>query len=665
MEVSLVTLSRARDNMVEYQLQRRGISDRTVTKAMRTVPREVFVNPGFEEFAYEDTPLAINEGQTISQPFIVALMIEKADIEPNDRVLEIGTGSGYAAAVMSRIARHVYTIERHAALAEEAKQRFQSLGYRNIEVRVGDGSKGWPKAAPFDAIVVTAGGPSVPQSLKDQLDLGGRLIIPVGGESEQRLLRVTRTGADTFDEDDLGGVRFVPLIGAEGWTAEHSLYTRAIEEKSVEELSFPELIAKVAEDLPPIEDPAFGRLFDRFGDRRVVMLGEATHGTSEFYQARAAITRHLIEHHGFNIVAVEADWPDAAAIDRYIRQRSAQNTAEIFQRFPRWMWRNAEFSAFVTWMRESNGRKADPTLQTAFYGLDLYNMSGSIATVLKYLDKTDPDAAAIARERYGCLTPWQNDPATYGRAALSSGYRTCEEAVLQQCRDLLQQRLTEGPDGDEFLDAAQSAKLLASAERYYRIMYYGGRHAWNLRDSYMAETLEHLLDARGQNAKAVVWAHNSHIGDARHTDMGVVHEEVNLGQLCRQRFEGETAAIGFGTHDGQVAAASDWDGEMKIKDIAPSLSDSYERLCHDSRKPRFLLDFDRDQLLHDRLVEKRLERFIGVIYRPETERMSHYMLASLPQQYDAFVWFDHTHPIRPLDRASDTEGTPDTFPFGL
>ncbi|MBB6300637.1 protein-L-isoaspartate(D-aspartate) O-methyltransferase [Rhizobium leucaenae] len=661
----MVTLSRARDNMVEYQLQRRGISDRTVTKAMRTVPREVFVNPGFEEFAYEDTPLAINEGQTISQPFIVALMIEKADIEPNDRVLEIGTGSGYAAAVMSRIARHVYTIERHAALAEEAKQRFQRLGYRNIEVRVGDGSKGWPKAAPFDAIVVTAGGPSVPQSLKDQLDLGGRLIIPVGGESEQRLLRVTRTGADTFDEDDLGGVRFVPLIGAEGWTAEHSLYTRAIEEKSVEKLSLPELIAKVAEDLPPIEDPAFGRLFDRFGDRRVVMLGEATHGTSEFYQARAAITRHLIEHHGFNIVVVEADWPDAAAIDRYIRQRSAQNTAEIFRRFPRWMWRNAEFSAFVAWMRESNGRKADPALQTAFYGLDLYNMSGSIATVLKYLDKTDPDAAAIARERYGCLTPWQNDPATYGRAALSSGYRTCEEAVLQQCRDLLQQRLTEGPDGDEFLDAAQSAKLLASAERYYRIMYYGGRHAWNLRDSYMAETLEHLLDARGPDAKAVVWAHNSHIGDARHTDMGVVHEEVNLGQLCRQRFEGETAAIGFGTHDGQVAAASDWDGEMKIKDIAPSLSDSYERLCHDSRKPRFLLDFDRDQLLHDRLVEQRLERFIGVIYRPETERMSHYMLASLPQQYDAFVWFDHTHPIRPLDCASDTEGTPDTFPFGL
>jgi erythromycin esterase-like protein len=431
-------------------------------------------------------------------------------------------------------------------------------------------------------------------------------------------------------------------------------------------LSLPELIATAAEDLPAIEDPAFGEMFDRFGDKRVVMLGEATHGTSEFYQARAAITRRLIEHHGFNIVAVEADWPDAAAIDRYIRQRSARGTSNIFQRFPSWMWRNAEFSAFVTWMHDANSQREDPSRQIAFYGLDLYNMSDSIATVLQYLDKTDPDAAAVARERYGCLTPWQSDPATYGRAVLTSGYRKCEEAVLQQCRDLLQRRLEDSAeDGDEFLDAAQSARLLASAERYYRIMYYGGRQVWNLRDSYMAETLEHLLDARGPNAKAVVWAHNSHIGDARHTDMGIVHEEVNLGELCRHKFEGETALIGFGTHDGKVAAASDWNGEMEIKDIAPSLANSYERLCHDSRKPRFLLDFERDQILHDRLVEQQLQRFIGVIYRPETERMSHYMFASLPQQYDAFVWFDRTHPVKPLARASAAEGAPETFPFGL
>ncbi len=661
----MLNLSRARDNMVEHQLQRRGITDRNVTKAMRIVPREAFVSPGYEEFAYEDTPLAIEHGQTISQPFIVALMIEKADIEPNDKVLEIGTGSGYAAAVMSRIAGRVHTIERHAALAAEAKQRFDRLGYRNIEVHVGDGSRGWPKTAPFDAIVVAAGGPSVPQPLKEQLDLGGRLIMPVGDKREQRLLRITRTGATTFEEDDLGGVRFVPLIGVEGWTAEQSLYARAQDGKPVTELGLPEFIAMVAEDLPAIEDPAFGTLFDRYGDRRIVMLGEATHGTSEFYQARAAITRHLIEHHGFNIVAVEADWPDAAAVDRYIRQRSAQNTSDVFRRFPTWMWRNAEFSAFMAWMREANSRKADPRRQTAFYGLDLYNMRGSIATVLEYLDKTDADAAAIARERYGCLTPWQNDPATYGRAVLTAGYGKCEEAVLQQCRDMLQRQLTDSADaGEEFLDAAQSARLLASAERYYRIMYYGGRQAWNLRDSYMAETLGHLLDARGPNAKAIVWAHNSHIGDARHTDMGLVHEEVNLGELCRQRFEGETALIGFGTHDGQVAAASDWDGEMEIKDIAPSSIDSYERLCHDSRKPGFLLDFERDQALHDRLVEQRLERFIGVIYRPETERTSHYMFASLPQQYDAFVWFDHTHPVKPLTGAPKPEGTPETFPFG-
>lgn len=652
--------------MIEHQLQRRGIADRRVMKAMRTVPREVFVNPGFEEFAYEDAPLAIDEGQTTSQPFIVALMIEKAGLEPGDKLLEVGTGSGYAAAVASRIAGRVYTVERHAGLADAARRRFQRLGYDNIEVHIGDGTRGWLKAAPFDAIIVTAGGPSVPQSLKEQLDLGGRLIIPVGDENEQRLLRIARTGADAFEEDDLGGVRFVPLVGAEGWTADHPLHTHAMDDGAIMEQSLPELIAAAAESLPEIEDPAFGALFDRFGGRRIVMLGEATHGTSEFYRARAAITRHLIDRHGFNIVAVEADWPDAAVIDRYIRQRPARDPSGIFRRFPSWMWRNAEFSAFVSWMREANDRQSEPDRRIAFHGLDLYNMSGSIATVLDYLDKTDPDAAAVARERYGCLTPWQNDPATYGRAALTSRYGECEEAVLQQCRDLLQRQLTDGAqNGDEFLDAAQSARLLASAERYYRIMYYGGRQAWNLRDSYMAETLEHLLDARGADAKAVVWAHNSHIGDARHTDMGLVHEEVSLGQLCRQRFEGETALIGFGTHDGQVAAASEWDGEMEIKTIAPSLSGSYERLCHESGKGRFLLDFERGQFLHDRLAEQRLERFIGVIYRPDTELTSHYMSASLPQQYDAFVWFDRTQPIKPLTRTSDTQGAPETFPFGL
>ncbi|RWQ43958.1 MAG: protein-L-isoaspartate(D-aspartate) O-methyltransferase [Mesorhizobium sp.] len=662
----MLDLPDARNRMVEVHLSRRGIHDHEVLEAMREVPREAFVAPGFEEFAYEDGPLPIAEGQTISQPYIVALMIEMAEIGPGDHVLEVGTGSGYAAAVMSRIVERVYTIERHAGLAETARQRFEELGYDNIEVRTGDGTKGWPDAAPFDAILVAAGGPGAPLALQEQLDVGGRLVIPVGDEPhDQRLLKVTRTGAATYSEEDFGGVRFVPLIGEQGWPENGSLADRPSGRARTR--SLPEMIGAAAEPLPDFDDPAFGELFDRFGDRRVVLLGEASHGTSEFYRARAAITRRLIEKHGFTIVAVEADWPDAAAIDRYVRHRSSRADADPpFQRFPTWMWRNTDVAAFVDWMRQHNERIRISSRLAGFYGLDIYNMSGSIAAVLQYLDRVDPQAAKIARERYGCLTPWQNEPSTYGRVALTSGYEKCEKAVLEQCRELLAKQLDYAQqDGVDFLDATQNARLIASAERYYRIMYYGGAQSWNLRDTHMFETLEHLLEARGPNAKAVVWAHNSHIGDARYTEMGIVRDEVNIGQLCRQRFGDGAALIGLGTHSGTVAAASDWDGEMEIKRVRPSHSDSYERLCHDCGVSRFLLDVKRDDTLRERLLERRLERFIGVIYRPETELRSHYADASLSQQFDAFVWFDETAAVTPLRPEHVGTGVPDTYPFGL
>jgi erythromycin esterase-like protein len=330
------------------------------------------------------------------------------------------------------------------------------------------------------------------------------------------------------------------------------------------------------------------------------------------------------------------------------------------------MWRNTDVASFVDWLRRHNGGVPEAGRRAGFYGLDLYNMSGSIAAVLEYLDRVDPEAAAAARERYGCLTPWQKEPSTYGRAVLTAGYRKCEQAVVEQCRELLRRRLEfEGEDGESFLDAAQNARLVASAERYYRIMYYGGAESWNLRDTHMFETLEHLLEARGPDSKAVVWAHNSHIGDARHTDMGAVRDELNIGQLCRERFGDAAALIGFGTHTGTVAAATDWDGEMEVKRVRASRSDSYERLCHDAGVPRFLLDLKRDEALRRRLLEPRLERFIGVIYRPETELMSHYADASLPQQFDAYVWFDETAAVTPLGPEHAREGVPETYPFGL
>ncbi|MGN7292523.1 protein-L-isoaspartate(D-aspartate) O-methyltransferase [Rhizobium sp. SAFR-030] len=660
----------ARHRMVEVQLARRGIRDPRVLEAMRQVPRENFVEPGSEEFAYEDTPLAIAEGQTISQPYMVARMIEAVEIGAGDHVLEIGTGSGYAAAVLSRLAAKVSTIERHALLADTARRRLDALGCHNVTVRHGDGTGGWPETgAEFDAILVAAGAPVTPQALKDQLAIGGRLIIPVGEQEDRQMLKkITRLADQDFEEEDLEPVMFVPLVGAGGWSEDGTRAASDHRAGPTDRRTLPQMIADAADALPDPDDAGFGRHFDRFADHRIVLLGECSHGTSEFYRARAAITRHLIEHHGFTVVAVEADWPDASAVNRYVRHLPSPRKQEPgFQRFPTWMWRNTDAAALIDWMGNFNAGKSAEA-QAGFYGLDLYSMSGSIAAVLVYLDEVDPQAAAVARERYGCLTPWQREPSTYGRAVLTGGYSKCETEVVRQCRELLERQMEyAGQDREAYLDASQNARLIASAERYYRVMYYGGAESWNLRDTHMFETLDNLLKAQGPNSKAIVWAHNSHIGDARHTDMGAVREEINIGQLCRQRFDGDVALIGFGTHTGTVAAATDWDGDMQVKDVRPSRADSYERLCHDSGSKRFLLDLRSGvhDALRQRLMEPRLERFIGVIYRPSTELQSHYAQASLPQQFDAYVWFDRTSAVTPLGPQHARPGGPDTYPFGL
>jgi protein-L-isoaspartate(D-aspartate) O-methyltransferase len=651
--------------MVEVQIAGRGIRDQRVLAAMRRVPREAFVDEGLLEFAYDDNPLPIAEQQTISQPYIVALMLEAAEIGEADRVLEVGAGSGYAAAVAAQIARQVCAIERHDSLVAQARQRFEQLGYRNIELKHGDGTQGWPDGGPFDAILVAAGGAAVPPALKAQLKIGGRLVIPIGQpDHAQELVKLTRRSEADYEEEHLGAVRFVPLVGGTNRAEDGRLASTRSLAGAAQRKPLAALIAEAGEPLPDFDDRRFAKLFDRFAGRRIVLLGEASHGTSEFYRARAAITRHLIEHHGFSIVAVEADWPDAAAIDRHVRHLPHRAGEKPFQRFPTWMWRNTDVAAFVEWMRSYNAAIEKPR-RAGFYGLDIYNMAASIASVLDYLDRTNPDAAAIARERYGCLTPWQREPSTYGRAVLTAGYRKCEEAVVAQLRDVLRQRLAQ-KDEDSFLDATQNARLIAAAERYYRIMYYGGAESWNLRDSHMFETLKNVVTARGPSARAVVWAHNSHIGDARHTEMGAVRDEINIGQLSREHFGAEQVVlIGMGTHAGTVAAATDWDGEMEIKRVNPSRPDSYERQFHDAGPPRFLLDMTSDSAAVRALKKQRLERFIGVIYRPETELMSHYADASLPQQFDAYLWFDETRAVAPLGVEHAKGGPPDTYPFGL
>jgi protein-L-isoaspartate(D-aspartate) O-methyltransferase len=382
---------------------------------------------------------------------------------------------------------------------------------------------------------------------------------------------------------------------------------------------------------------------------------------------RARITRELITKRGFTIVAVEADWPDAARVDRYVRHGPAVPEGGLaFSRFPTWMWRNAEVHDFVEWLRFWNANCPDPARRAGFYGLDLYSLFTSIAAVLRYLDEVDPDTAALARRRYGCLSPWQRDPAVYGRAALTGQYRTCAEPVTRMLRDMMEHRLEYTVhDGERFLDAAQNARLVANAERYYRVMYSGQVDSWNLRDRHMFDTLDMLLNFHGPEARAVVWEHNSHVGNAAATEMSA-RGEFNVGQLCRERFGPEAFLLGFGTDRGTVAAASDWDAPMQVMAVRPSHADSYERLFHESRVPALLLPLgpaSRPEV-RDELRPPRLERAIGVIYRPESELQSHYFEAVLPVQFDEYVWFDETRAVRALP-APAREGMPDTYPFGV
>jgi protein-L-isoaspartate(D-aspartate) O-methyltransferase len=662
----------ARQRMVDEQIAARGIRDPAILKAFLSVPREAFVSPELAEFAHEDTPLPIEADQTISQPYIVAVMIQALGLKPADRVLEVGTGSGYAAALLGRIAAEVYTIERHEVLARLARERLERIGARNVHVLCGDGTRGWPEHAPFDAIVVAAGGPDVPRSLRAQLAVGGRLVMPVGDrERFQQLTRVTRASEDDWRTEELESVRFVPLIGGEGWDEDETAARETGRPASIAAGARPGLVAKLiretAEPIDDIETASVGALLERIGDARVVLLGEATHGTSEFYRMRARITRELITRRGFDIVAVEADWADAARVDRHVRAGPQQpSRGRAFTRFPTWMWRNEDVHAFIEWLRAWNREEKDPGKRTGFYGLDLYGLHDSIRAVLEYLDAVDPQAGRIARQRYGCLTPWEGDPAAYGRAAVTGSYRTCEAQVVSMLQDMLERRIEYARrDGDRFLDAFQNARLIANGERYYRAMYYGSRESWNLRDLHMFETLETLLAFHGPGSRAVVWEHNSHVGDAAATEMSA-RGEINIGYLARRSLGPAAYTVGFGTDTGTVAAASDWDGPMEVKDVRPSHPESYERVCHESGVEAFLLALREParEAVREELMPPRLERAIGVIYRPETELLSHYFQAVLPRQFDEYVWFDRTRAVEPLGPTA-SHGMPETYPFGL
>jgi erythromycin esterase-like protein len=421
---------------------------------------------------------------------------------------------------------------------------------------------------------------------------------------------------------------------------------------------------------------AYDALMELIGNARLVLLGEASHGTHEFYRERAEITKRLIVERGFSAVAAEADWPDAYRASCFAQGRSpdadAREALTDFRRFPAWMWRNTVVVEFLEWLRGHNDSLGPDAPKVGFYGLDLYSLRASMESVMRYLERVDPEAARRARERYSCFDRFGEDAQVYGLVMGSGLTKSCEQEVIDQLRDL-QRRASKDQGGggrvaeDDLFYAEQNARLVKNAETYYRTMFLEEVSSWNIRDRHMAETLDALIahrQKRGETAKIVIWAHNSHLGDARATDMAR-RGELNLGQLVRERYGDASVLVGFTTDHGTVTAATDWDGPAERKQVRPALEGSYESMFHGVPMKRFFLPLRGSK--EPELADARLERAIGVIYRPETERQSHYFFARLSDQFDALLHFDETRAVEPLERTSEWEAgeVPETFPFAV
>ena len=442
-----------------------------------------------------------------------------------------------------------------------------------------------------------------------------------------------------------------------------------------------EVVERCAVDAPAGVPPAEA-LEEIIADARVVLIGESSHGTAEFYRARAEITKWLIEEKGFCAVAAEADWPDAYRVNRYVRglghDTSPEEALRGFERFPAWMWRNTVVRDFVDWLHAHNSRlRGQDRRQTGFYGLDLYSLHRSMREVIDYLDTMDPVAAARARQRYACFDHTSaDDGQAYGYAAAFGAGLSCEREAIEQLVELQRNAVEYARrDGllaeDELFYAQQNAQTVRNAEGYYRAMFGARVTSWNLRDRHMAQTLDALLahldrHPDGRPARIVVWANNSHVGDARATEVGA-DGQLTLGQLAREQHGSAVRLIGFTTYTGTVTAASRWGGIAERKVVRPALNGSVEELFHEVERSEFLISPMLSRAAAEPLDVVRLGRAIGVIYLPDTERQSHYYHVRPGEQFDALIHLDRTTALEPLEAGSVwiAGETPETYPSGL
>lgn len=639
---------------IQNQLKDKGIKNQLLLDAFKNIPTTLFLSKELYPYTFANTTIEDEIIKVEPRIFAVAKMLENLKIKKGDKILAIGLDSVYVMAILSRICKEVYTVEPNESYAEWALEVLKNINITNVFIAVGDNKQGWKENAPFDSILITSEFEEVSTQLKKQLKIGGRLLVPIGPDWAHIIFEIIERVSETDynvkklkDNFFIPNPKILPEIGTQDFP----------EKEIVDEIN------KRAHPFSSIKEYPIDKLLERIGDAQVVLLGEASHGTSEFYLTRQEITKALIEKKGFNFVCAEADWSDAEQINAYVKNQQTQKDWIPFTRFPQWMWKNKEVLNFVEWLKEYNALNKN---KTGFYGLDLYGLENSIELVINYLEGIDGDLANLAKSRYACIRPYMTDPAVYGKMVVSHQLESCEKEVLKMLVDLLKNKnkLNHSP---EYFYAYQNANVVVDAERYYKAMYYGSAESWNLRDFHMFYTLKSLLSYFGPQTKAIVWAHNSHIGNALATEM-YSRGEINIGHLCKEHFGDKSYHIGFGTHTGTVAAAHNWGNAMNVIKVSNSLPKSYENLCHKTQIDSFTLPLREKfsgQKLRELLSAPKLERAIGVIYRPETERQSHYFQAVLPSQFDEYIFYNESQAVTPITQTNVSPKLLESHPFGI
>lgn len=639
---------------INLQLKHKGIKNALLIKAFEGLPKALFTSKELHPFSYQESETDYQFETIEPRVIVIAKMLEQLKIKEDEKILVIDVDSVYVLAALSKIYKEVFMIDANETYATWASQVLKNIGVENVSVKTDREPLGWKENAPFDTILIASEFEEVPDSLKEQLKIDGKLLVPIGPDWSHSVFEIIeRVTLNEYRIEKLRDNFFIPnpKILPEIGTTEFP------EKEIVQEIKAKAIAFKSIKNFP-MDD-----LLDRIGDARVVLMGEASHGTSEFYLARQEITKALIEKKGFNFVCAEADWGDAQQINNYVRNKHDKRDWVPFVRFPQWMWRNKEVLEFVEWLKKYNESHRN---SKGFYGLDLYGLENSINLVIDYLEKVDTRLANLAKARYGCIEPYMSDPAVYGKMVLSKQMISCEKDILKMLIDLLKNK-NKLDNSPEYYYAYQNANVVVDAERYYKAMYYGSAESWNLRDFHMFHTLKSLLTYFKPNAKAIVWAHNSHIGNALATEM-YSRGEINIGHLCKEHFGEQSYHIGFGTHTGTVAAANNWGGEMEFIPVNKSLPDSYENLCAQTEIPSFTLPLRANhsgEKLRELLGTPKLERAIGVIYRPKTERMSHYFRAVLPSQFDEYIWFRSSNAVTPITSKSIVPELIESHPFSL